>query len=51
MNFEILMFYFISIYGKKVEIKGADKLKLYNKNNIVIIIILLHYYVSKKNII
>lgn len=32
----------------KVEIKSADKLKLYNKNNIVIIIILLHYYVSKK---
>lgn len=51
MNFEIFMFYFISIYAKKVEIKSADKLKLYNKNNIVIIIILLHYYVSKKNII
>lgn len=48
MNFEIFMFYFISIYAKKVEIKSADKLKLYNKNNIVIIIILLHYYVSKK---
>ena len=38
MNFEIFMFYFISIYAKKVEIKSADKLKLYNKNNIVIII-------------
>lgn len=39
MNFGILVFYFISIYTKKVEIESADKLKFYNKNNIVITII------------